>query len=225
MNPLLVLRPEPGTTATIGRATAAGFEAIAAPIFMIAAQAWEAPDASAHDALMLTSANAVRHAGPALDRYRLLPVYAVGAASAAAAIEAGFTDIRTGDGDAEVLIASMVRDGVTRPLHLAGREHREFDNTSIPIERRIVYAADPVAILPAAAQAAVARGAVALIHSPRAGETFDRLLRKADIDPITVAIAAISQAAAAGHWRETAIAETPDDSALLAAAARLCEKG
>jgi len=40
-----------------------------------------------------------------------------------------------------------------------------------------------------------------------------------------VAIAAISQAAAVGRWGEVAIAATPDDSALLAAAARLCEKG
>jgi len=225
MKPVLVLRPEPGAAATFARALAAGLNPIAAPIFTLVSIAWSPPDPAAHDALMLTSANAVHHAGPALDRYRALPVYAVGAATAAAAIEAGFADIRTGDRDAAALIASMTRDGVIRPLHLAGREYREFDNTSIPIERRIVYRADPVAILPAAAQAALARGAVAFIHSPRASEIFGSLLREAGIDPGTVAIAAISEAAAAGHWGETAIAETPNDSALLAAAARLCEKG
>jgi len=225
MNPLLVLRPEPGAAATFARALAAGLNPIAAPIFTLTPIAWSPPDPATHDALMLTSANAVRHAGPALDRYRALPVYAVGAATAAASIEVGFADIRTGDSDAAALIASMVHDGVMRPLHLAGREHRALADAPIPIERRIVYAADPVAVLPAAARAALALGAVALIHSPRAGEIFGTLLREAGIDPATIAIAAISEAAAVGHWRETAIAETPDDSALLAAAARLCEKG
>ena len=225
MKPVLVLRPEPGAAATFALALAAGLTPIAAPIFTLVSIAWSPPDPAAYDALMLTSTNAVRHAGPAIERYRMLPVYAVGAATAAAAIEAGLADIHTGDSDAAALIASMTRDGVTRPLHLAGREHRGFDNTSIPIERRIVYGADPVAILPAAAQAALARGAVALIHSPRAGEIFATLLQQAGIDPGTVAIASISEAAATGHWGETAIAETPNDSALLAAAARLCEKG
>jgi uncharacterized protein with GYD domain len=38
-------------------------------------------------------------------------------------------------------------------------------------------------------------------------------------------MAAISQAAATGAWAEVAIAETPEDAALLAAALTLCEKG
>jgi len=38
-------------------------------------------------------------------------------------------------------------------------------------------------------------------------------------------VAAISEAAGAGAWAAIAIAEAPSDSALLAAAAGLCEKG
>ena len=225
MKPLLVLRPEPGAAATIRRATAAGYAATAAPIFTVAPVAWDAPDPGAHDALMLTSANAVLHAGPALALYRGLPVYAVGEATGAAATAAGFVDVRAGTKDAAALVELMARDGRTRPLHLAGREHRAIEDAAFPIARRIVYAADPVDALPAAARTAIERDAVALIHSARAGAVFASLLEAAGIEPGRVAIAAISEAAAAGRWRAVAVADAPHDSALLAAAARLCEKG
>lgn len=220
-----MLRPEPGAAATFARATAAGFQTIAAPLFTIVPVAWDAPDAAQHDALMLTSANAVREAGGALASFRQLPVYAVGEATAHAAIEAGFADVHAGSNDVTSLVVTMAKDGIARPLHLAGREHRILADAPFPIARRIVYAADPVAALPAAAKAALAREAVVLLHSPRAAKVFASLLGEAGIDPATVSIAAISEAAAQGQWREIAIADAPHDGALLAAAARLCEKG
>ena len=110
MRPLLVLRPEPGAAATLARATAAGFQAISAPIFTIVPVAWDAPAAAQHDALMLTSANAVREAGAALAAYRHLPAYAVGETTAHAAIDAGFPNIRTGSSDAAALVVTMAKD-------------------------------------------------------------------------------------------------------------------
>lgn len=224
MRPVLVLRPDPGASATFARATAVGLQAIPSPIFTLKALAWDAPDPADHDALMLTSANAARLAGPALDRYRALPLYAVGEATAIAASAAGFADVRVGTSDAAALIALMAQDGVARPLHLAGRD-RKSGNAPFPIARRIVYAADPVSTLPGAARGALNRGAVALIHSPRARQVFVDLLVKAGIAPSTIAIAAISPAAAEGRWKQTMVAASPDDAALLAAAMRLCEKG
>lgn len=225
MTPLLILRPEPGATTTVARGVAAGWHVIAAPLFAIAAEPWEAPDPAEHDALMLTSAQAVRHAGPSLALYRSLPVYAVGETTGVAAIEAGFADVRMGDADAALLVTMMARDGIKHPLHLAGREHRILDAAPIPIARRIVYAADPVAELPAAARAALDGGAIALIHSQRAGTVFADLLAKAGTDPATVRVAAISGAVGAGPWGAVEVADAPNDAALLAAAARLCEKG
>jgi uroporphyrinogen-III synthase len=133
--------------------------------------------------------------------------------------------VRAGSGDVTALVGLMAKDGIARPLHLAGREHRVPADTSVTITRRIAYAADPVAELPSAARAALARDAIALIHSPRAAAIFAALLGAAGIDSSTIAIAAISEAAAIGNWKAVAIAATPDDSALLAAAAGLCEKG
>lgn len=225
MRPVLVLRPEPGAGTTLARATDLGLTAIAAPIFAVAPVPWDAPDPAGHDALMITSANAVRHGGPALRTYRHLPVYAVGRATAAALQAAGFADIRVGAGDVVALVRHMTQDHVARPLHLSGAQIREPADLPFPVVRRIVYAADPVAHLPEAARAALDDGAVALIHSPRAAHVFAGLLAAAGIVPDSVRIAAISQAAASGVWADIAIAETPDDAALLAAALTLCQKG
>ena len=97
---LAVLRPEPGNSATAARIVAAGFDAVRLPLFAVEPLAWTAPDPGEYDALLLTSANAVRHAGTALDRLRGVPVVAVGQATANAARAAGLTVAITGDGDA-----------------------------------------------------------------------------------------------------------------------------
>lgn len=66
------------------------------------------------DAIAATSANAVRNASPDLvESIRKLPLFAVGDATASAAAEAGFEDVRTASGDAESL-ARLV--GAFRPL-------------------------------------------------------------------------------------------------------------
>jgi len=224
--PLLVLRPEPGASATALRARALGREAVVAPIFTVAACPWAPPDASGFDALMLTSANAVRLAGPALARYHRLPVYAVGAATGAAARAAGFGDVREGDDEATMLLALAAADGAGRLLHLTGREHRHAAHPAIAVERRIVYAADALDRLPDAARAALDAGAVALLHSPRAAATFAALVDGSGIARAGLRIAAISDAArdAAGPgWRAALAAGRPTDAALLAVAARLCD--
>ena len=55
------------------------------PLFSVESLAWKVPDAASFDALLLTSANAVRQAGAGLTQLRGLPVHAVGAATATAA--------------------------------------------------------------------------------------------------------------------------------------------
>jgi uroporphyrinogen-III synthase len=216
---VLVLRPAPGDAATVARAEAMGFIATAAPLFTIVAVAWT-PSEAPHDALMLTSANALRHAGDGLIRYHHLPVYTVGAATAAAARGAGFTDIRTGTSDAAALLAQMAADGITHPLHLAGREHRDAGHPALTITRRIVYAADPVTELPEAARAALADGAIALLHSPRAATLFAGLIADRSAIRIGAISPATAQAAGPG-WAGISVAASPTDEALLQAAAEL----
>ncbi len=70
----LVLRPAPGNARTCAALAAAGLEPVALPLFDIVPCAWVAPDPAGYDALLLTSAQAVRHAGAGLALLAGLPV-------------------------------------------------------------------------------------------------------------------------------------------------------
>ena len=213
MSKLVILRPEPGASATLARATAAGIDALAIPLFTIAPVDWNAPSAHDFDALLLTSANAVRHGGDQLAAFRALPTYCVGEATAVAARAEGFAVAGTGAGDAAALV-ERVPHGL-RLLHLTARNHR-----SIPgVSGLIVY--DSAMIDPPPSLDALT-GGVAMVHSARAGARLAELVeRRGDIS-----IAAISEAAAAAcgtGWREVATITAPGDGALLALAAALCQ--
>lgn len=219
MRPLAVLRPEPGNAATAARIEAAGGRALRLPLFGLTPLAWTPPDPADHDALFLTSANAVRFAGAALASYYRLPVHVVGAATAAAARAAGLTIATTGDQDAATMADRAVGTGVARALHLAGRDRATaaLAGTSCTIA---VYASEPLPVTPA--DLLPLAGAVALIHSPRAGQRLAALM----VDRVDVAIAVISPAAAAAvgtGWRALAVAAVPTDAALTAAGMTLAD--
>lgn len=219
---LLILRPRPGADATAARARALGLEPAVAPLFAMRPLAWTAPPGR-FDAVMLTSANAARHAGDGMTPYLALPCYAVGEATATAARATGFVDLRTGPADGAALIALMAAEGVRAALHPCGADHIALPD-SVRIADVPVYASEPVAELPEAARSALADGALALLHSPRAAACFAALVPAR----ATIRIAAISAAAAeaAGTgWAAVAVAERPRDEALLELAVKLCQTG
>ena len=220
MTRLLVLRPEPGASATVQRARRRGLDAIAIPLFAIEPVPWQAPDPAAFDALLLTSANAVRHGGAGLQDLRGLPVRTVGQATADAARDAGFAVASSGDAGVDSLLGSL--EGDIRLLHLCGEDRREPEDARQRITPIVVYRAREIA-----ADLRQAGGSVALIHSPRAGARFAKLVDEAGIARGSVGIAAISAAAAdsAGDgWAAVETAASPEDDALLALAERLCNK-
>jgi uroporphyrinogen-III synthase len=103
-----------------------------------------------------------------------------------------------------------------RLLHLCGADRQAVDRRITAI---IVYHSSPIPS-PDLSEAA---GSVALIHSPRAGRRLAELIGAKG----GIAIAAISPAAAkaAGTgWEGVEAADRPSDDALLALAARLCNK-
>jgi len=218
--PLLVLRPQPGAAVTAAAASASGFAAIVAPLFVVRPVDWSVPS-PLPPAILMTSANAARHGGRVLAPLTEMPLYAVGEATAAAAREAGFARVVVGTQGVDAIVAQAARDGIRDLLHLAGRDHRAPEDALVGIRRRVVYAADAVTALPEAAQAALP-GAIVLLHSPRAATLFATL-----VDPRALSVAAISpavRAAAGGGWRAAAIADRPTDASLLAAAAKLCDQ-
>lgn len=217
MRRLLVLRPEPGATATVAKARERGLDAFALPLFEIETVAWSVPDPSQFDGILLTSANAVRSAGEQLQHLRGLPVYAVGDATAEAARDAGFDIAGIGDAGVDRLLASI--DAGLKLLHLCGEDRHDASAARARITPAIVYRSKP--IQPPDMRAA--RNAVALIHSPRAGRRFAQLVG----DRGSITIAAISEAAAdaaGGGWAAVGVADRANDDALLALAARLCDK-
>jgi uroporphyrinogen-III synthase len=218
MLPVLVLRPEPGASATARRARALGLAPVVAPLFVIGPRRWDAPPATSVDALMLTSANAVRHGGPALLRYADLPVFAVGSATADAARAAGFRTVHAGERDGQAVVAAMVASGIGCVLHLSGREVAAVDPRGIAITRVAVYAGD---VLPAPD---LPTDGVALIHSVRAARRFAAIVPQR-VDQQLVAISAAVADAAGRGWAGVAVAATPDDAAMLALAQRLCQSG
>ncbi|MGQ0660061.1 uroporphyrinogen-III synthase [Sphingosinicella sp.] len=220
--PLLILRPQPGANETAARAQTLGLYPIVAPLFTVHALAWEPPAAGEFDAIMLTSANAARRAGAGLSAFLGLPCYAVGEATAAAASDAGFTDVRIGPEDGVALLMTMEAGGIARALHPCGADHVTLEPAEMRIVRIPVYEAQAVEALPPHAEAALAGDAVALLHSARAARLFGALVG----DRSRIAVAAISPrtARAAGSgWRQVAVAAEPRDHALLALAAKLCQ--
>jgi uroporphyrinogen-III synthase len=199
-----------------------------APLFQLRPLDWEPPDPAEVDATFLTSANAARNAGPAAGGFLDRPCYAVGEATAHAAREAGFGDVRSGPSDGAALVAQAVGERVVRALHLCGRDHHPIGHPQLTVIRRFVYSADAVAALPAAAAKAIADGAVVLLHSRRAGTTFAGLLDAAGLGRGGITLAAISPAAAsaAGEgWKQVEAAEAPRGEALLELAVKLCNTG
>jgi uroporphyrinogen-III synthase len=221
---ILILRPRPGAEATAERALELGLIPIVAPLFTIRPLPWQVPDPARFDALLLTSANAARQAGRGLTSLLGLTAYTVGGASAAAAVEAGLRDVRTGPSDASALLRLMEGEGVRSALHLCGREHGLPAGSSVGVTAIPVYAAEAVDRLPAEAEAAIAADAVALLHSPRAAALFSSLVG-AGRPRLRIAAISDSAAASAGPgWAAVTVASEPRDQALLEAAAKLCHR-
>ncbi len=222
MRRLIILRPEPGASASLDRATALGLDAVSMPLFGVHLIDWTPPDPTVFDAVLATSANAFRYGGSGLERFRHLPLHAVGEATADAAAKAGFNDVSVGGGDVEAMLGALPPR--LRLLHPCGRDHRDLSTAPQAIASVPVYTAEA---LPMPRGLAAISGAVVAVHSARAGGRLAELADAAGIDRSSIRIAAISQAAAlaAGEgWAEVASAAEPNDHALLELAARLCEK-
>ncbi len=209
---LAVVRPEPGLSRTVARLRSDGADVIALPLFVAAPVAWSVPDATAYDALLVTSANAVRLAGSGLATLARLPVIAVGAESAAVARAAGLSVVVTGSGGVVEALSAAGDVGLERPLHLAGREHIDSGHPTV-----IVYASADVAA-DAATFADAVSGRIVLLHSVRAAERVAALLDEQREATGIVALSAKVLAAAGTGWAGAAAAAVPTDAALCALA-------
>ena len=168
--PIIVIRPEPGCSATVAAGRAAGLDTRGFPLFAIRPRAWQVPPRDTFDALLLGSANAVRHARDALAGWSGVPAYAVGEVTARAARSAGLSVAATGAGGLQALLDTL--SGPLRLLRLAGEDHVPMRSPpGITIDTRIAYTTEPQP-MPAELAETLRAGAVVVLHSAGAARHF-----------------------------------------------------
>jgi uroporphyrinogen-III synthase len=223
----LIIRPEPGATASAARAEAAGFDPVLLPFFEIRARAWDAPDPADYDALLLTSANAVRQAGPQLRNFGALPLHVVGERTANAAREAGLVVTSVGESGVEDTLQAAASARHQRLLWLTGEDHRSPTlPADITVEPIICYASEALP-LPHNIADIIVDADIIVLHSPRAARLFAETVSNLGLAKSTITLAAFSPAiaeAAGSGWRDMVLADKPIDSALLSAVAELVTK-
>jgi uroporphyrinogen-III synthase len=226
---ILVTRSEPGASETAQRLRAAGFDAIVEPLFVIAPIDAAIPE---FDALAFTSANGARQFAR-LSLRRDARVFCVGARTAQAARDTGFTEVISADGDVEALVDLIARKlpHEMRLLHVGNAESRgdlaERLSAAGHVARFVpIFHAVPVQSPGPRLAALLAREAqidAVMVHSPRAAAILAGFVDSAGGSALPP-IVAISEAAAAplaDHAARIEIAATPDESALVSALARL----
>jgi uroporphyrinogen-III synthase len=174
MDKVWITRAEPGAQATAERVNALGFEPLVEPLLEVRSLGEGSPDIAGAAALAFTSANGVA-AFATRSKARDLPVFAVGAATARSARDAGFADVTSADGDVDALarlIVSQRTDLAGEVLHLsaevaAGDLIGALNAAAVPARRLVLYETAARKDGPAA-RAALAQARFVLLHSPRA---------------------------------------------------------
>lgn len=239
---VLVTRPEPDNEATALALRARGFEVLLAPMLRFEPLAFQ-DDADAHyDAVIVTSANALRgfERQPAGQRLLKLPLFAVGEHTANAARHAGFGQVIAADGDVAALrdavLASVKAKHLKKAgtlLYLAGADLArdlagDLGQRGFTVVTQTTYRMIPVAELPPAAREGFAANQVAAVlhYSRRSARAFLQAARTAGVEISALAIpqCCISDAVASvvrdAGATQVLTASRPDENALLEALMR-----
>lgn len=225
---VFAIRPQPGLAATIAAARTLGLDIFGEPLFEIQPIPWSPPDPGGVDALLIGSANAIRHGGQQLDRLRNTPVHAVGQTTAAIAHEAGFAVEQTGEGGLQSLIdAQLSAAGAPlRYLRLSGSENVSLKvPAGMQIEERIVYRAAPLTIS-SEFEKHLRFGGVVMLHSAAAARHFTDECARLGVPTEKLLLAALGPRISApieGNWANLRHANTPNDAALLALVKDMCQ--
>jgi uroporphyrinogen-III synthase len=216
LEPLLTIRPKPGTAALLEK------------------------ELGGVQALLFTSANGVRVFAGASPR-RELPVFAVGDATAIAAKAAGFARVESAQGNVAALAklaAARLKPGNGALLHPASSETAgdlagDLAKAGFNLRRAAIYDSLPAESLSVETQALIRRGALdaVLFFSPRTARCFVRLAAKAKLnDGLAKTLAFALSAEVAGalremEWQRIAVAEAPTEDSLLASLDRAMPGG
>jgi uroporphyrinogen-III synthase len=218
--PVWITRAHPGAAATAQRVAALGFTPVVDPLLAVEFLAPTVTLAGV-TALAFTSVNGVQGFVQGCSR-RDLPVFAVGAATAMAAKQAGFAQVRSADGDVAALErlivaakpGSVLWAGAQSPAGdlVAGLRAQGLEAKGVA-----VYAT--VERVPSGATLALlAAPLTVLIHSPRAARALAALLKArptAELRLLCLSAAVSEPFVGVVEPRFVALAPRPDESALL----------
>lgn len=223
--PVLVIRPEPGNTATCRALGEAGLEAVAAPLFRYRPVDWSLPDDLSFTGLLAGSAAVFAHGGPALAGLRAIPVHAVGAATARAAEAAGFAVAACGSGGLQT-IATALAPG--RYLRLSGEAHVPLSPPpGASVIDRVVYTVETLPLPAPVAARLAGEPALVLLHSAEAARHWCAECARLNLPrhALSIAVLAPRIASAVGqNWKSVGIAPLPHDDALLSLALQMCQR-
>jgi uroporphyrinogen-III synthase len=179
-------------------------------------------------ALLATSANGVR-AFIRRSARRDLPVFAVGPQTAQQARAAGFSDVRSAGGDAKAL-ADATRRWASRQgilLHVCSEDApgglaESLAADGFSVRRSQLYAIEPATHLPFEAETALRQGALdaVMFFSPRTARIFGALADTLPTESLTALCIspATAQALTSSRFAKLAVAEQPNQDAMLALA-------
>jgi uroporphyrinogen-III synthase len=239
---VLVTRPHPDDEATASALRDRGYEVLRAPMLRFEPVMFSDDEDALYGAVIVTSANALRAIASQLAGSRLvkLPLFAVGEHTAAAAREAGFTQVMTAKGDASAL-RDLVLAGVkarqlkkaSTLLYLAGADLArdlagELGEKGFTVVTHTTYRMVPASSLPREiCDAFVAHQIEAVLHySRRSARAFLEAARSGGVEIsalalpqccISVAVAAVLRDAGA---TQVMAAAQPDENALFEALGR-----
>jgi uroporphyrinogen-III synthase len=206
-----------------------GFAPQLASLLKVESSRFELPPADRLCAILVAS----QHALPPLPASHFgVPLFAVGDATAEVARQHGFLHVTSAGGDAEALAALVARSlapGGPPVLLAAGRGQghhlaERLAASGFAVERRVVYAARAVDVLPEVARAMIAtnRAGWVLLFSRETALCLSRLTQETDLLAgfSTLQLAAISRPVAEAvrglPWRSIHVAMTPTETAVLA---------
>lgn len=243
---VLVTRPGPDDALTAGALRARGLEVLCAPMLRFEAVPFQDEGDADYGAVIVTSANALRAVAPKLGNSRLLklPLFAVGEHTAAAAREAGFSEVIASKGDAGALRDLVVAGAKSKQLkkaspllYLAGADLArdiagELGAKGFMVVTRTTYRMVPVPSLPREiCDAFVAHRIDAVLHySRRSARAFLDAARAGGIEIsalalpqccISATVAAVLREAGAA---QVAVAASPDENALFETLERALER-
>ncbi len=225
MTTLVIIRPEPGASATLEAARALGLDASSFPLSEVQPRNWRMPDPADFDAILIGSANVFRAHQSWIEAFRHLPVHAVGQATAEAAREAGFEIGFIGKGGLQSVLDAHEGQKI-RYLRLSGSERVDLKPyRGMVIDTRVTYEVvhHP---LPQELQQLLASGdCLVLLHSAAAARHFASECDRIGLDRSSISLATIGprvSAAAGEGWKELRHAPQPNDAALLALVADMC---